>query len=102
MVGLHGNGRFDGGDGKVSNLLQLNDRLFRELDRLEAAEGDELDDEIERARAIGQMSRTIIDNANTMMRAVQLKQQASMDVAEAIAVPTMLLGDGRVEAEVMR
>lgn len=86
----------------MSNLLQLNDRLFRELDRLEAAEGEELDGEIERARAIGQMSRTIIDNANTMMHAVQLKQQASMDVAEAIAVPTMLLGDGRVEAEVVQ
>ena len=86
----------------MSNLLQLNDRHFRALERLEAAEGEELDDEIERARAIGQMSRTIIDNANTMMKAVQLKQQASMDVAEAIAVPTMLLGDGRVEAEVMQ
>lgn len=86
----------------MSNLMQLNDRLFRELDRLEQAEGDDLDAEIERAKAIGQMSRTVIDNANTMMKAVQLKQQASMDVAEAIAVPTMLLGDGRVEAEVMR
>lgn len=86
----------------MSNLIQLNDRLFRELDRLEQAEGDDLDAEIERAKAIGQMSRTVIDNANTMMRAVQLKQQASMDVAEAIAVPTVLLGDGQVEAEVMR
>lgn len=83
----------------MSNLLQLNDRLFRELDRLEAAEGDELDDEIERAMAIGQMSRTIIDNANTMMRAVQLKQQASMDVAECVAVPRMLLGEGEVSGE---
>ena len=86
----------------MSNLIQLNDRLFRELDRLEQAEGDDLDAEIERAKAIGQMSRTVIDNANTMMKAVQLKQQASMDVAEAIAVPTVLLGDGQVEAEVMR
>lgn len=86
----------------MSNLVQLNDRLFRELDRLEQAEGDDLDAEIERAKAIGQMSRTVIDNANTMMKAVQLKQQASMDVAEAIAVPTVLLGDGQVEAEVMR
>jgi len=78
----------------MSNLVQLNDRLFRELDRLEQAEGDDLDAEIERAKAIGQMSRTVIDNANTMMKAVQMKRDAMGDVGEAVVVPQLLLGEG--------
>ena len=86
----------------MSNLFQLNDRLFREMDRLESAEGEALDQEIERARAIAQMAGKVIDNANTAMKAVQMQQQAMGNVAECVAVPRMLLGEGDVDAEVER
>ena len=33
----------------MAGLMDLNDRLFRELDRLENAEGDDLESEIELA-----------------------------------------------------
>lgn len=80
----------------MSNLMDLNDRLFRELDRLENAQGDELAAEIERAKTIGSMAGRVIENANAAMRAAQMQADAMDDVAMRVAVPRMLTGGGEV------
>jgi len=75
----------------MANLFDLNDRLFRELDRLENAEGEELESEIGRAKAIGDMASRIIDNASVTLRAAQLQQQAMDDTAARVVVPKLLM-----------
>lgn len=80
----------------MAGLSDLNDRLFRELDRLESVDmndKDEREAEIERAKAIAHLATVTINNANTVMRAVSLQREAEMGVAGAVSVPRMLLGD---------
>lgn len=83
----------------MGTLMDLNDRIFRELDRLEAVdmhdkEGREA--EIKRAKAISGMVGRAIENANTAMRAAQMAETAMDDLAVKVAVPKMLLGEARV------
>lgn len=84
----------------MANLMDLNDRIFRELDRLEAVDMDDpeaRDAEIERARAIGTMVGRAIENANTVMRAAQMTADTMDDLAVRVAVPRMLIGEARTE-----
>lgn len=76
----------------MSNLLALNDRIFAELDRLEAADGEDLDREIERAKAISSMCGRAIENANTILRAVQAREDAMDDVAMRVGTTRLLVG----------
>jgi hypothetical protein len=77
----------------MASLSDLNERLFRELDRLEAVDDpDEIRTEVERARAIQGMASTAVANANTMLAAVRLQREAEMGVAGAVQVPKGLLG----------
>ena len=84
----------------MGNLMDLNDRLFRELDRLESAEGDELAEEIERAKTISQMAGRVIDNASMVIRAAEMQAVTMDDVATRVAVPRMLIGEATVSARV--
>lgn len=70
------------------NLFGLNRMLFRELDRLEAAEGDELQAEIGRAKAIREVASTVIANGRLMVDAAR-ESQAQGD---AVRVPKGLIG----------
>lgn len=72
----------------AGNLKQLNDALFRELERIEACEtDDEIEAEARRAREVSRLAGNIIDNANTAVRAAQL----GVGLAENVAVRNMLL-----------
>lgn len=84
----------------MSNLLALNDRIFAELDRLEQAEGEELEREIERAKAISSMCGRAIENANTILRAVQAREDAMDDAAMRIGTTRLLVGAQPVTVEV--
>lgn len=75
----------------MAGLMDLNDRLFRELDRLENAEGDDLESEIARARAIGDMAGHVISNARTVIQAAQVQQQAMDDTAARVVMPKLLM-----------
>ena len=75
----------------MAGLMELNDRLFRELDRLESAEGDDLENEIARAKAIGDMAGHVISNARTVIQAAQVQQQAMDDTAARVVVPKLLM-----------
>lgn len=72
----------------MSDLKKVNDIAFRELDRLEAASGEELEAEIERARTIKGLADTVISNGNLTLRAAQ----AQTGVAESVRLPRMLIG----------
>ena len=61
----------------MNNLNSLNDKLFEQLDRLtnNNLSGDKLQEELERTDAIVDISRTIISNADLMLKAMVAKDE---------------------------
>lgn len=74
-----------------NKLIDLNNHLFEELERLndEDLKGDELTAEMERAKAVSDIAQAIINNGNLMLKAH--KQYAEYGI-EAPSILT--LGDG--------
>lgn len=75
----------------MKNTLQdLNNHLFAELERLsdEETKGEELKEEITRAKAITDIATKIIDNADTVLQAK--KFQADVLGRSNIVIPKML------------
>ena len=60
-----------------NTLADLNNHLFAEMERLgdEDLKGDELLKEIERARAVSNVSTKIIENASLVLQAERFKGQ---------------------------
>ena len=60
-----------------NTLGDLNNHLFAEIERLgdEDLKNDELKEEIERARAISNVSTKIIENANLVLQAEKFKDE---------------------------
>lgn len=58
-----------------NTLVDLNNHLFAQLERLndEDITGDQLNQEIERSKAISSVATKIIDNANLGLQAERLK-----------------------------
>ena len=71
-----------------NKLIDLNNHLFAQLERLSDEEftGDMLTEEIERARAVGGISRMIIDNA-------RLALDAQKALGETVRVLPLMIGD---------
>ena len=83
----------------MSNLMDVNERLFRELDRLDAVDvGDReaLEAEVERARAIGGMVGRVVENAKTMMEAARMQADAMDGVAAQVGTSRLLIGEPTV------
>lgn len=62
-------------------LSDLNNILFEQVERLSGGgniEPEKLKTEIKRAKAIGDLSKTIIDNARLQLEAVRFSEQANM------------------------
>lgn len=74
-----------------NKLIDLNDHLFAQLERLsdEDIKGDDLEQEISRAKAITSISSQIIANGNLVLKARQF-QRESLD--EDKKLPSMLEG----------
>jgi len=74
-----------------NTLGDLNNHLFMQLERLneEGLEGEKLQEEIERAKAIGDVAKNIINNGNLVISAMKMMDDR-MD-ADA-KLPKMLEG----------
>lgn len=75
-----------------NSLGDLNNHLFAQLERLseEDLEGDKLQEEILRAKAIKEISGQIIGNANVILRAQELVAQTTG--RSNVTLPKMLEG----------
>ena len=73
-----------------NTLGDLNNHLFAQLERLgnEELEGDELKEEILRAKAVTDIAREIIDNANTVLDV--MKFQTETLGRSNVSLPKML------------
>ncbi|MEG0322902.1 MAG: hypothetical protein RSB16_02895 [Raoultibacter sp.] len=75
-----------------NKMTDLNDHLFMQLERLtdESLTVEELDIEITRSREVTKLSKVIVDNANTVLKAAEFRD--SMLDANA-PLPNMLGGE---------
>lgn len=75
-----------------NTLLDLNNHLFEQLERLndEDLRGEDLKDEIIRAKSIADIASKIIDNANTVLSVK--KMQAEILGNSNISIPKMIEG----------
>jgi len=57
-------------DGRKNKLIDLNDHLFEEMERLskQSLKGDELREEINRAKSVANIAAQIINNANLVLK----------------------------------
>lgn len=74
-----------------NTLVDLNNHLFAEIERLgeEDLKGEDLKEEIKRADAIAKIGSSIIENANTYLRAASLMLEYGVG-DEITALPQML------------
>lgn len=81
--------------GTRNTLLDLNDHLFAEMERLgdESLSPEQLEQEIERAKSISGVASQIISNANTILHANQFNDQK----LDAHTVLPRMLGTGLVQ-----
>lgn len=79
-----------------NSLTDLNLHLFEQLERLndEDLQGEELEKEINRSKAITDVAGKIIDNGNLVLKAVHEQNEYG---AVSQNVPRILLGDGTFE-----
>lgn len=56
-----------------NDLQALNDALFEQLERLRKAEGDQVDGEIKRAKAVNSIATSIVNADKLALETVRLK-----------------------------
>lgn len=78
-----------------NKLTDLNNHLFAQLERLgdEDLQGDQLAEEISRAKAVTGLASQIIANGTLVLKAAQAAQEY---VEKGEAIPKMLIGDSDV------
>lgn len=69
-----------------NKLSDLNDHLFAQIERLgeEELKGDDLSQEIDRAKAISQVSTQIVQNASLVLKAEEFKKEYGITNAPAL------------------
>ena len=77
--------------GTKNTLLDLNDHLFMQIERLNDDDltGSQLAEEVERARAMTGLASQIVGTAGLMLKAVQINS----DMETEGSVPRILIGD---------
>lgn len=75
---------------KKNTILDLNDLLFAQLEKLSDDElkGKDLHDEILRSKAIAEISKNVIMNANLALKVSQVR-----DISPDENIPRILLGN---------
>ena len=64
-----------------NKLTDLNNHLFETLERLndDSLDGEKLENEIGRAKAISDIAKNIIDNANIQLKALEVLNESSFN-----------------------
>lgn len=75
-----------------NSMSDLNNHLFAELERLsdEDLKGEELTEEIERAKAVTSVATQIISNATLVLKAEELRANA---MSADVKIPKMIIGE---------
>lgn len=76
---------------------KLNDALFAQLDKLQSVEADDsesMERVIEQTKAVSDLARNIISNANTAINAMRLYDNAGLGAAELVGRAPKMLGGG--------
>lgn len=84
----------------MSNLFELNDRIFAAMDELDAADKDDLDQAIEKARTKTQLFSMAINNANTMAKIATMQERSIDGLAMQVDVAGRLVGVPNISARV--
>lgn len=81
-----------------NTLTDLQNHLFTALERLndESLDSEEAQREIERSRAVADIGKVVIANANTEMQAIRLRAALASGGKGAVSFPKML-GDGNAD-----
>jgi len=79
--------------GPQNTLLDLNNHLFEQLERLndEFENEEEMKKEIERAKAVEGIAKTVIDNGKLVLEGQKFKHDDRMDAGRKI--PRILSGE---------
>ena len=84
----------------MSSLFDLNDRIFAAMDELDAADPDNMEQAIEKARVKTQLFATAINNANTMARIASMQERSIDGLAMQVDVAGRLVGIPNINARV--
>lgn len=84
----------------MSSLFDLNDRIFAAMDELDAADGEHMEQAIEKARVKTQLFATAINNANTMARIASMQERSIDGLAMQVDVAGRLVGIPDISARV--
>lgn len=81
-----------------NTLTDLQNHLFTALERLndESLDADAVQQEIERSRAVADIGKVVIANANTEMQAIRLRAALCSNGKPTVPFPKML-GDGNAD-----
>ena len=82
--------------GVKNTLVDLNDHLFEQMERLndDDLSDEELEKEIKRANAMTGIAKQIIDNATIVLKATELNAEYGRGEA-----PRLLTGDSKITEE---
>lgn len=83
----------------MGNLFDLNDRIFAAMDELDAADPENIDAAIEKARTKTQLFAMAINNANTMAKIAKMGENSMDGLAMQISTAGALVGQPRFRAE---
>lgn len=89
---MDGNTIIQEGAEMKNTLLDLNNHLFAEIERLgdEELKGDALAEELQRASGISNIAKNIIENANVTLQAIKFMDD---HMNADLKVPKMLVGN---------
>lgn len=84
----------------MSDLFDLNERIFAAMDELDAADDDHLEQAIEKARTKTQLFAMAINSANTIAKVASMQEQTMDGLALKVGTSRLLLGQPQVVASV--
>ena len=84
----------------MSDLFDLNERIFAAMDELDAADDEHIDTAIEKARTKTQLFAMAINSANTIAKVAAMQEQTMDGLALKVGTSRLLLGQPQVVTSV--